>query len=90
MSLPRSKGSIVTEEGQAVLVARCPLCGADHRYPKGNVNGPEVEELRRRGFSDEWLPCQVDMPGNFWRVAIRGGSGGKKRNEKRSHSRRDQ
>ncbi len=74
MSFPRGRGRIVNEGGRAVLIARCPLCNAEHRYAKGAANGAEIEEIRRRGFSDEWLPCQGDLPGNYWRVAIRGGS----------------
>lgn len=70
MSFPRGRGRIQTIDGQAVIVAHCPLCHQEHRYAKGAASGDEIAEVRRRGFSDEWLPCQVDLPGNFWRVVI--------------------
>jgi hypothetical protein len=53
-----------------MLVARCPLCGREHRYDKGPTGGEEAAELTARGFSDEWLPCQYDLPGNFWRIVL--------------------
>jgi hypothetical protein len=56
--------------GRAIIVARCPLCGEEHRYDKGEAGGEEVESIRRRGYTEEWLPCQKDLPGNFWRVLI--------------------
>jgi hypothetical protein len=56
--------------GRAIIVARCPLCGEEHRYDKGEAGGEEVELIRRRGYTEEWLPCQKDLPGNFWRVLI--------------------
>jgi hypothetical protein len=34
------------------------------------TDGSEIEEIRRQGFTDEWLPCQWDLPGNFWRVVL--------------------
>lgn len=56
--------------GRAIIVARCPLCGEEHRYDKGDAGGEEVETIRRRGYTEEWLPCQHDLPGNFWRIVI--------------------
>ena len=53
-----------------VLAARCPLCGREHRYDKGAPNDPEVAELHSLGFSEEWMPCQWDLPGNFWRITF--------------------
>jgi hypothetical protein len=70
MTMPRGRGRLITTGGSAVLVARCPLCRQEHRYGKGPLDGEEVAELRDRGFSDEWLPCQGDLPGNFWRVIL--------------------
>jgi hypothetical protein len=70
MSFPRGRGRIQIVDGKAVIVAHCPLCHQEHRYPKGDVAGEDIAEVRRRGFSDEWLPCQVDLPGNYWRVVI--------------------
>lgn len=74
MGFPRGRGRIQTVNGQAVIVARCPLCHEEHRYQKGDATGDEIAEVRQRGFSDEWLPCQLDLPGNFWRVVIAGNS----------------
>lgn len=73
LSFPRGRGRILTIEGEAVIAANCPLCGDEHRYAKGAIGGPEIEEIRRRGFTDEWLPCQRDLPGNYWRVTISSG-----------------
>jgi hypothetical protein len=70
MSLPRGRGRIVNQQGRAAIVAHCPLCGREHRYEKGEIGGEEIEQIRKRGFSDEWLPCQLDLPGNFWRVIV--------------------
>jgi hypothetical protein len=70
MSLPRGRGRIVIERGIAYVAARCPLCHQEHRYAKGAPDGEELAEIRRLGFTDEWLPCQRDLPGNFWRVLI--------------------
>jgi len=42
----------------------------EHRYDKGLVDGGEIEQIRLQGFSDEWMPCQWDLPGNFWRVML--------------------
>lgn len=72
MSLSRARGHIRTESGRAILVARCPLCGEEHRYDKGAAGGEEIESLRKVGYTDEWLPCQMDLPGNFWRIVITG------------------
>jgi hypothetical protein len=63
----------MTVGGEAVIVARCPLCGNEHRYNKGEAAGAEMEEIRRLGFTDEWLPCQHDLPGNYWRVVLSDG-----------------
>jgi hypothetical protein len=49
------------------------LCGEEHRYDKGVAGGEEIESLRKLGYTDEWLPCQMDLPGNFWRIVITGG-----------------
>jgi hypothetical protein len=76
MSLSRGRGQIRTDRGRAVIVARCPLCGEEHRYDKGVVGGEEIESLRKLGYTDEWLPCQMDLPGNFWRIVITGGRSG--------------
>ena len=57
-------------KGRSVLAAHCPLCGKEHRYDKGVPGGPESTEIVALGFSDEWLPCQYDLPGNFWRVLL--------------------
>src|SRR5215213_10206295 len=76
MSLSRGRGQIRTDRGRAVVVARCPLCGEEHRYDKGVAGGEEIESLRKLGYTDEWLPCQLDLPGNFWRIVIIGGRQG--------------
>jgi len=70
VDLPRAKGRLLNVRGRAVLAAHCPLCGAEHRYDKGPVGGEEAEEVLARGFSDEWRPCQFDLPGNFWRIIV--------------------
>ena len=70
VSIPRGRGHISTHGGRAIIVARCPLCGEEHRYDKGKASGEEVESIRRRGYTEEWLPCQNDLPGNFWRILI--------------------
>jgi len=69
-NLPVVRGRLSTSAGRAVLAARCPLCGREHRYDKGAPNDPEVAELQALGFSEEWLPCQFDLPGNFWRITF--------------------
>jgi hypothetical protein len=78
MSLSRGRGHIRTDRGRALVVARCPLCGEEHRYDKGAAGGEEIESLRNVGYTDEWLPCQMDLPGNFWRIVIVGGRQGPK------------
>jgi hypothetical protein len=78
MSLSRGRGYIRTDRGRALVVARCPLCGEEHRYDKGAAGGEEIESLRKVGYTDEWLPCQMDLPGNFWRIVITGGRQGAK------------
>ena len=72
MSLPRGKGRILVISGEAVVAARCPLCGSEHRYAKGAADSEDIVAIRRCGFTDEWLPCQADLPGNFWRIVIGG------------------
>lgn len=72
MSLSRGRGRISIEGGRVYVSARCPLCGEEHRYDKGEPAGPEISEIRRRGSTDEWMPCQGDLPGNFWRIIIAG------------------
>jgi hypothetical protein len=67
---PRGRGRILQIHGHAFIVAQCPLCRAEHRYDKGLVGGGEIEQLRQQGYTDEWLPCQWDLPGNFWRVVL--------------------
>ena len=74
MDLPRAKGRLVAIGGRTVLVAACPLCGGEHRWDKGPARGPGAEEVRARGYSDEWLPCRADLPGNFCRVLVGGGT----------------
>ncbi|HEX5500554.1 MAG TPA: hypothetical protein VFX03_15065 [Thermomicrobiales bacterium] len=71
----QAHGRVMTIGGRAMLVARCPLCGREHRYDKGPSGGEEAAELSARGFSDEWLPCQYDLPGNFWRILVGNRSG---------------
>jgi hypothetical protein len=72
MTLARGRGRISIEAGHAYVSARCPLCGKEHRYDKGDADGPEIVEIRKRGSTDEWLPCQGDLPGNFWRIVVAG------------------
>ncbi|MBA3414890.1 MAG: hypothetical protein H0U10_06680 [Chloroflexia bacterium] len=69
-NLPVVRGRLATSGGRTVLAARCPMCGREHRYDKGHPNDPEVAELQSLGFSEEWLPCQFDLPGNFWRITF--------------------
>jgi hypothetical protein len=76
MSLSRGRGQIRMDSGRAVVVARCPLCGEEHRYDKGMAGGEAIESIRKLGYTDEWLPCQMDLPGNFWRIIITGGRQG--------------
>lgn len=72
MTLARGRGRISIDGGRAYVSARCPLCGKEHRYDKGDAGGPEIAEIRKQGSTDEWLPCQGDLPGNFWRIIIAG------------------
>ena len=67
---PRGRGRILQLHGHAIITAQCPLCAMEHRYDKGLVDGGEIEQIRQQGFTDEWLPCQWDLPGNFWRVVL--------------------
>ena len=87
MSLSRGRGQIRTERGRVLVVARCPLCGEEHRYDKGEAGGEEIETLRKVGYTDEWLPCQMDLPGNFWRIVITGSRQGAKHESPRRHRR---
>lgn len=70
--MARGRGRINIEGGRAYVSARCPLCGKEHRYDKGDPGGPEIAEIRKRGSTDEWMPCQGDLPGNYWRIIIAG------------------
>ena len=67
---PRGRGRILQVHGHAIVAAKCPFCTLEHRYDKGLVDGGEIEHIRRQGFTDEWMPCQRDLPGNFWRVML--------------------
>ena len=69
-SYPRGRGRILQVRGHAIIAAQCPLCSMEHRYDKGLADGREIELIRKQGFTDEWLPCQWDLPGNFWRVVL--------------------
>lgn len=69
-NFPRGRGRILHLHGHAVIAARCPLCAREHQYDKGEADGAEIEQIRRQGFTDEWLPCQWDLPGNYWRVVL--------------------
>lgn len=87
MSFPRGRGRIVTIDGRAVVTARCPMCNAEHRYFKGEPGGEEIETIRRQGFTDEWMPCQFDLPGNFWRVVITSGKNNRSGNKRQRSAR---
>ena len=76
VSLSRGRGRITIDGGRATIVARCPLCHAEHRYDKGEANGEEIAAIRKLGYTEEWLPCQKDLPGNFWRITITSGRQG--------------
>jgi hypothetical protein len=76
MTLSRGRGRISIDAGRAYVIARCPLCGGEHRYDKGDAGGPEIAAIRERGSTDEWMPCQADLPGNFWRIVIGGSKEG--------------
>ncbi len=78
MTLSRGRGRITISAGHAFVSARCSLCGNEHRYDKGDASGEAIEEIRKCGFTDEWLPCQADLPGNFGRVFITNGRPGAK------------
>ena len=75
MDLPRVRGRLLGgRHGRCLIVVACPFCGAEHRYDKGPRRDPAVRTLLERGFTDEWAPCQRDLPGNFYRVLLpRGG-----------------
>lgn len=73
MQLPIARGKLLTSGSSVTLVVSCTLCGEEHRYDKSPLPKPELDELRRAGFSEEWLPCQHDLPGNFARITF--GSG---------------
>jgi hypothetical protein len=68
--LPNARGRLIASRGRAVLAARCPLCGGEHRYDKGPIGDPALDDLQDLGFSEEWMPCQLDLPGNFWRITF--------------------
>lgn len=70
MDLPKVRGRLLTMPEGTVLVARCPFCGNEHRYNKSLNPEEALEEILARGFTDEWLPCQYDLPGNFWRIFV--------------------
>jgi len=70
VQLPIARGKLLTTGSSVTLVMRCSLCGKEHRYDKSPLPKPELEELRRAGFSEEWLPCQHDLPGNFARITF--------------------
>ena len=86
MTLSRGRGRMTIIDGRAFITARCLLCGKEHRYDKGDATGEAVAEIRNSGFSDEWLPCQADLPGNFWRVFIASGRQGMKPSSSRRGS----
>ena len=73
MQLPIARGKLLTSGSSVTLVVRCSLCGEEHRYDKSPLPKPELDELRRAGFSEEWLPCQHDLPGNFARITFGAG-----------------
>ena len=85
MDLPRVRGRLLDVAGRAILAATCPLCGAEHRWDKGPAREPAAQEVRAQGFSDEWLPCRADLPGNFCRVLVgRAGRRGARRTPTRA------
>ena len=71
-NFPRGRGRILQVHGHVIIAAHCPFCALEHRYDKGLAGEGEIEQIRRQGFTDEWLPCQWDLPGNFWRVTLTG------------------
>ena len=70
MDLPKVRGRLLTMPEGVVLVARCPFCGCEHRYNKSADSEEPLDDIVARGFTDEWLPCQHDLPGNFWRIFV--------------------
>lgn len=70
MDLPKVRGRLLTMPDGVVLVARCPFCGCEHRYNKSADGDEPLDDIIARGFTDEWLPCQYDLPGNFWRIFV--------------------
>lgn len=70
MDLPKVRGRLLTMPDGVVLVARCPFCGHEHRYNKSADSEEPLDDIVARGFTDEWLPCQHDLPGNFWRIFV--------------------
>jgi hypothetical protein len=70
MDLPKVRGRFLTMPEGVILVARCPFCGSEHRYNKTTGGEESIDEIVARGFTDEWLPCQYDLPGNFWRIFV--------------------
>ena len=71
MDLPRVRGTLLTtRSGRAVVTVRCPECGVVHRYDEGRLAEPDVQAWLHRGFVDEWMPCRLDLPGNFYRVVV--------------------
>ena len=70
MDLPKVRGRVLAMAEGAILVARCPFCGAEHRYRKSDESEIPLEEILNRGYTDEWLPCQYDLPGNYWRIFV--------------------
>jgi hypothetical protein len=70
MDLPKVRGRLLTMPEGVILVARCPFCGCEHRYNKSEHSEEPLDDILARGFTDEWLPCQHDLPGNFWRIFV--------------------
>ena len=71
MDLLRVRGRLLPTRNRRCLVAvTCLYCGAEHRYDKGPLRDPEVQALLQRGFTDEWVPCRLDLPGNWYRVLL--------------------
>ncbi len=70
MDLPKVRGRLLTMPTGVLLVARCPFCGGEHRYDKTTNCEEPLDEIVARGYSDEWLPCQYDLPGNYWRIFV--------------------
>jgi hypothetical protein len=70
MDLPKVRGRLLTMPAGVVLVARCPFCGGEHRYDMTTNCIEPLDDIVARGFTDEWLPCQYDLPGNYWRIFV--------------------